>query len=126
MIGPKTMNKQGIEKAVKVLLDTIPETYSTTKKIWFCGGKGTQYISDVINKWQEQTCKANGQTTNMKTVDTDKPTTSKIISKPYGFAIWVPTAEKLESVMRAALNKETHMNMNSIVVSCTELKLNCN
>ena len=108
MLGPGSLIRTGLTKALDYLLAALVDTDIDTTKLWFDARKDTPHLVTDLFNWREQTQE---QKVHNKTICTDAVSESSIGKRPYTFGIWAPPADKVTHQCAAAFKKDTAFAM---------------
>ncbi len=103
-IGPKTLATDGVIESYNILLDLLPQNWTTKGKIWVYAQSETDIIQQEVRQWMATLPKC---VPARKVPITDSLTADKIASIDYSLGLWVPEADKVKMVINQALNKGT-------------------
>ena len=109
MLGPGSLIRTGLTKALDYLLAALVDTDIDTTKLWFDARKDTTHLVSDLFHWREQTQEQ--EVHNNKTICTDAVSESSISKRPYTFGIWAPPADKITHQCAAAFKKDTAFAM---------------
>ena len=108
MLGPGTLLREGLTRAVDMLLAALVNTDIDTTKLWFDARKDSVHLVSDLFEWREAT---QVESVHNKTICTDPVSVSSIGKRPYTFGIWAPPADKVTHQCAAALRKDTAFAM---------------
>ena len=108
MLGPGSLIREGLSKALDYLLAALVDTDIDTTKLWFDARKDTQHLVSDLFHWREKTQE---DRVHNKTICTDAVSETSIKKRPYTFGIWAPPADKATQQCAAAFRKDTAFAM---------------
>ena len=104
LLGPQELSNTGKKRAAQALLTNLPSNYIPQGRLWVYAGKDSEDIRAVAEEWRT---KRHQGKSKLLVSSTDKPTCKNVPTRDYGFAIWMPDADKIEGIIKSALNKQS-------------------
>ena len=91
MLGPKVLARVGIESALDVLTDHLPDAQRNARRVWLWAGRDTAPLSRRLQAWRKPT----------NAIVTRSPRDA--FDRPFDLAVLIPRAEQATSVARSAI-----------------------
>ena len=101
-IGPKTLATDGVIESYNILLDSLPQNWTSEGKVWVYAQSETDIIQQEVRRWMATLPKC---VPARKVPITDSLTADKIENIDYSLGLWVPEADKVKMVVNKALSK---------------------
>ena len=110
MLGPSTLQREGIAEALGILLAALTGTQVDTQKMWFYAGKDTKHLASQLYDWRDSIKQGLG---NKITVAKKQYCYMDLFSEGnirrinYTLGIWAPEADKVTIQCRSAFMKDS-------------------